>query len=245
MPSPFSWFMYIPAIGHDHGLLAVAHAWLVVVILVAMAVIASFSIKKNPAQLSRDDLVPEDKLTLRHLFEIYVEKILGMMEGLLGHHAQQYFWLIGTIFIYILFSNLLGLMPGLLPPTENINTNLAVSITVFIVYNAIGVKTHGAGYVKHFLGPALWLAPLMVVVELLSHVVRPLTLAVRLFGNINGDHIVLTIFSQLIPGISTSLMGLIIPVPFIALGIFVSFMQAFVFALLSTIYISMAVSHAH
>ena len=245
MPDPFSWLMYIPQIGHHHEWLAVAHAWIVVAFLVLLAVLVARKIKKVDAVSPREDLVPEDGLTLRNAFELYVENILGMMDGMLGAESPRYFWLIGTIFVYIFVSNLMGLVPGFLPPTENINNNLAISLTVFVVYNGIGIKAHGAGYIKHFLGPVAWLAPLMIIVEMISHVVRPVTLAIRLFGNINGDHIVLTIFSQLLPGIFHPILGLGIPIPFIALGIFVSAMQAFVFALLSTIYISMAVAHAH
>jgi len=246
MPESFSWLMFIPAIGVNHELLAIAHAWLVTSILLVLGLVVRGQIKKARANLTRDDLVPEDSLTLRNGWELYVESILGMMEGLLGHHARPFFWLIGTLFIYIFANNLLGVLPGLLPATENVNTNAALAIIVFVVYNVVGVRSHGVGgYLKHFLGPVMWLAPLMIVVEVISHLVRPASLTIRLFGNINGDHLVLAIFSQLIPSISTPLLGLLLPIPFLALGIFVAFMQAFVFALLTTIYIAMAYSHDH
>lgn len=246
MPESFSWLMFIPGIGADHERLAIAHAWLVTLILLVLAVLVNGRIKKASASLSREDLVPEERLTLRNTFELYVESVLGVMEGLLGHHAREYFWLIGTLFIYIFFSNLLGVIPGLLPSTENINTNLAMSIVVFVIYNVMGIRAHGiGGYLKHFMGPVWWIAPLFFLIELVSNFVRPLSLAVRLFGNINGDHIVLGIFSQTLPNIATKVLALGIPIPFIALGIFVAFMQAFVFSMLSTIYIAMAVSHEH
>jgi F-type H+-transporting ATPase subunit a len=246
MPESFSWLMFIPAIGTEHEHLAIAHAWLVVVVLLLLAVLASGKIKRATANLSREELVPEDKLTLRNFFELYVEGVLGVMEGLLGHNARKFFWLIGTLFIYIFFSNLLGVLPGFLPPTENINTNLAIGVIVFVVYNVMGMRAHGVGgYLKHFFGPVAFIAPLFFIIEIISNAVRPLSLAVRLFGNINGDHIVLGIFSQTLPGIAHWVLGVGIPIPFIALGIFVAFMQAFVFAMLSTIYIAMAVSHEH
>ncbi len=246
MPENFSWFMYIPAIGHNHELLAVAHSWLVVAVLTIMALLATGKIKRVTPESSSADLIPEDRVTVRNIFDFYTEKILGMMSGLLGDSAPRYFWLIGTLFIYILVSNLLGLIPGLLPPTDNINNNLAMGVFVFVTYHVVGVKEQGLGaYLKHFAGPVLWLAPLMVVVELISHCVRPVTLAIRLFGNINGDHIVLGIFSQLIPEVFSQYLGLLIPVFFLVLGMFVAFVQAFVFSLLSVVYISMAEAHAH
>lgn len=242
MSEPFSWFMFLLNTT-DHNKLAISHTWFVTVFLLILAFMVSGKIKRATEKLSQEDLIPEDKLTLRNAFEIYVEAILSMMDGIMKHGARKAFWLIGTIFIYIFCSNLMGLIPGLLPPTENINTNLAVSLFVFVAYNIMGIKAKGIEYFKHFLGPMLALAPLMVVIELIGECVRPVTLAIRLFGNINGDHIVLSIFEQLIPSITSPLLGLIIPIPFIGLGLFVSLMQAFVFSLLSTIYIGMATAH--
>jgi len=130
----------------------------------------------------------------------------------------------------------LGLIPGFLPPTDNINTNLAIALTVFVYYHIMGIKAHGVkNYLKHFMGPILWLGPLMIVIELIGHCVRPISLSLRLFGNITGDHLVLGIFSGLVP--------ILVPVVFMALGLFVSFIQAFVFSLLSMIYINLATAH--
>jgi F-type H+-transporting ATPase subunit a len=130
----------------------------------------------------------------------------------------------------------MALIPGFVPPTDNINTNLAMSLTVFVYYHIMGVKAHGLkGYLKHFMGPILWLAPLIFVTEIIGHCVRPLSLSLRLFGNITGDHLVLGIFSNLVP--------VLVPVAFLALGLFVSFIQAFVFSLLSMIYINLATAH--
>jgi F-type H+-transporting ATPase subunit a len=108
---------------------------------------------------------------------------------------------------------------------------------VFLVYNYFGFKEHGISYLKQFAGPVLWLAPLMFVIELLSHLFRPMSLSIRLFGNMFGDHMVLSIFSGLVP--------LIVPIIFMILGIVVSLIQAFVFSALSSVYIALAVSHEH
>lgn len=187
---------------------------------------------------TQERLIPESKTTLTNIFEVSVESILGLMEGIIGPDAKKYFPLIGTIFIYIFLCNAIGLIPGVLPPTDNLNTNLAISATVFVYYNAMGIKSHGiGGYAKHFLGPILWLGPLVAVIEIIGHAVRPVSLSLRLLGNIVGDHLVLGIFSNLVP--------LIVPVIFMALGLFVSFIQAFVFSLLSTIYIALATAHEH
>ncbi|HOW16229.1 MAG TPA: F0F1 ATP synthase subunit A, partial [bacterium] len=110
-------------------------------------------------------------------------------------------------------------------------------IFVFIYYNYAGFKEHGFSYIKHYMGPMIWLAPLMFPIELISNMVRPFSLGLRLFGNITGDHLVLGIFSDLAP--------LIVPIPFLGLGLFVSFFQALIFVLLSMIYLTLALSHEH
>lgn len=178
-------------------------------------------------------LVPEARGSLANVFEILVEGLLRMMGDAMGPTARRHLPLIGALFIYLLTCNLLGVIPGLVPPTENINTNLACALIVFIYYNIAGIRAQGfVAYLKHIAGPILWLAPLMFSIEVISHLVRPISLSVRLFGNITGDHMVLGIFSHLTP--------VLVPVIFEALAIFVAFIQAFVFTLLSVIYISLA-----
>ncbi|OGQ48289.1 MAG: ATP synthase F0 subunit A [Deltaproteobacteria bacterium RIFCSPLOWO2_02_FULL_46_8] len=178
-------------------------------------------------------LIPQGKATSSTIFEVIVEFVLTLMEGMLGDKAPKYFPLIGALFIYILTCNLIGLIPGLAPPTDNINTNAACAVLVFIYYNYLGIKEQGfVNYMKHFMGPIIWLAPLMFAIELISHLVRPMSLSVRLFGNMTGDHMVLGVFSQLTP--------VIVPVIFMGLGLFISLIQAFVFSLLSIVYISLA-----
>lgn len=189
-------------------------------------------------QVEDGGVIPEEKLTYRGFFEIIADSLYKMVEGTLGEHdAARYFPLIGTLFLFIFVSNLMGLIPGLLPPTGSINTTLALGIFVFFYYNYLGFKENGFGYIKHFFGPVAAAAPLIFVIELISHIVRPLALGLRLRGNIHGDHLVLGIFSDLAP------WG--VPVVFYGLGLFVAFVQAFVFCLLTMIYISLSTAHDH
>ncbi len=200
-------------------------------------VIASF-LAHRKLKMTEERLVPEGKTTLANVFETAVENILGLMEGIMGKEAENFFPLIGSLFIYIFLCNLMALIPGFVPPTDNINTNFACALTVFFYYHYVGIKTHGLiKYLKHFMGPIIWLGPLMFVIEMIGHLVRPVSLSLRLFGNITGDHLVLGIFSDLVP--------LFVPIIFMALGLFVAFIQAFVFSLLSTIYIALAAAHEH
>jgi F-type H+-transporting ATPase subunit a len=129
------------------------------------------------------------------------------------------------------------MIPGLLPPTDNLNTTFALGAFVFIYYNYVGIKSSGLAYFKHFLGPVLWLSPLILVVEIASHVFRPISLGLRLRGNIMGDHVVLGIFNDLTP--------YVIPVVFYGIGLFVCLIQAFVFCLMTMVYISLSATHDH
>lgn len=181
-----------------------------------------------------ENIIPQKEFSLVSFFEVTVEAILRLMEDVIGKNAKDYFPLIGTLFIYILVCDLVGVIPGLTPPTSNINTNIACSLCVFVYYNYLGIKKHGLlKYLKHLAGPIIWIAPLIFTIEIISHIVRPLSLSVRLFGNMAGDHIVLGIFSSITP--------FLIPIIFMALAIFISFIQAFVFCLLSVVYISLAI----
>ncbi|MCC7442236.1 MAG: F0F1 ATP synthase subunit A [Bdellovibrionales bacterium] len=181
-------------------------------------------------------VIPDSKLSYLNFFEIVAERTYGLTESVLGHHdAPRFFPVIGTIFLFIFVQNALGLIPGFLPPTDNLNTTLALGTFVFIYYNYVGLRASGLSYLKHFLGPVLWLSPLMLIIELISHVVRPLSLGLRLRGNMTGDHMVLAVFSELAP--------YLVPLIFMGLGLFVCFVQAFVFSLLTMVYISLASAH--
>jgi F-type H+-transporting ATPase subunit a len=181
-------------------------------------------------------LVPPAKFGLRNLFEVLADTVLGLMAGVMGEKAaKRYLPLVGTLFIFILFSNLLGLIPGFLPPTDTLKTNLALSITVFLLSHAFGVREHGLKYFKHFLGPIWWLIPLMLPIELISHIARPVSLSMRLMGNIVGDHKLVGVFFGILP--------FVLPVPFMLMGVLVCVVQAVVFSLLTTVYIGQAVAH--
>lgn len=181
-------------------------------------------------------LLPPPRFGLRNFFEMMADMVYGLMEGVMGpKDARRYLPLIGSLFLFILFSNLLGLIPGFLPPTDTLKTNLALAALVFVLTHVYGVRAHGAKYFKHFLGPWLPLAWLMLPIEIISHIARPVSLSMRLLGNITADHKVGAVFFALIP--------FLVPVPFLLMGVFVSLVQAVVFSLLSTIYISTAIAH--
>jgi len=201
----------------------------------ALLIYASWSIRKQIAAGS--DIVPDERVSVKNVLEMFVEMVVGLLREIIGHGGEKFLPLVGTVFIFILSCNLLGMIPGFSPPTVNISTNAAVAIIVFFGFNYYGFKEHGVGYLKQFLGPVIYIAVLFAPIEIISTLFRPITLSIRLFGNIFGDHKVLETFSGLVP--------LLVPVAFMMLGLIVSFIQAFVFALLSMIYISFAVSHEH
>jgi len=208
------------------------HAFLVSIILI----ILSFNIFRR---IKRSDnyLLPEEGFTLKTFFELIVNFFTNLLTEIMGERGKEYVPFVSSIFIYILFCNLLGLIPGFLPPTIQINTNYGIALFVFLSYNYFGFREHGFRYLKQFTGPLPYIAVLFLPIELISHLFRPFTLSVRLFGNMFGDHQALEIFSELVP--------IIVPSIFMLLGIVVSLIQAFVFSLLTGIYISFAISHEH
>ena len=236
MANSFEWLSLVQGFEYKHY----GH---LVMTMVVMALVLFFSlIARN--QLSRaekredEGLVPDSHLTFRNFFEIIAEKIYALCESVMGKdNAIRFFPIIGTLFIFIFASNIFGLIPGIVPSTENLNTTLALGAFVFLYYNFMGLRANGIGYLKHFLGPVLWLSPLILVIELVSHLFRPISLGLRLRGNIMGDHMVLSKFNDLLP--------YLIPVIFYGMGLFVALVQAFVFCLMTMVYISLATSHEH
>jgi F-type H+-transporting ATPase subunit a len=174
-------------------------------------------------------------------FQNVMEVILGGFDSLLneimGHNGRKFFPLIATLGLFILTSNLIGLVPGFESPTSNINTNAAMAIVVFLSTHVVGVKEHGLKYFKQFMGPVWWLTPLMVPIELISHISRPLSLTFRLFGNIKGEDIVLLVVLFLVP--------YFVPIPVFILMIFTSLVQTLVFMLLAMMYIAGAMEEGH
>ena len=233
----FNWLSLIFSgdVIHHYG-----HVIMTIAVMILILVGAIFARVQLSKAMKREDkgLIPDSKLTFRNFFDILAEKLYGLAEGVMGkHNTELYFPIIGTLFIYIFTSNLIGMIPGFLPPTDNLNTTFALGSFVFLYYNYVGVRTSGLAYFKHFLGPVIWLAPLILVVELASHVFRPISLGLRLRGNIMGDHVVLGIFNDLTP--------YVVPVIFYGIGLFVSLIQAFVFCLMTMVYISLSATHDH
>jgi F-type H+-transporting ATPase subunit a len=181
-------------------------------------------------------LVPPPKFGLRALFEMLSDTIFNLMASVMGEkNARRYLPFIGTLFLFILFSNFLALIPGFLPPTDTLKTNLMLAVPVFLLTHVFGVREHGLKYFKHFLGPWLPIAWLMLPIEIISHIARPISLSMRLLGNIAADHAVALAFFAIFP--------FLLPLPFLLMGVFVSFVQAVVFSLLTTVYINQAVAH--
>ena len=166
-----------------------------------------------------------------------VELLKGMVVSSMGEEGEKFVPFLGAIFLYIFVNNLLGLIPGFAPATYNVNTNAAVALVVFLATHYYGFKYHKMSYLKHFAGPIWWLAVLIIPIELISHLVRPVSLSLRLMGNMFGDHTVIEIF--------THLTWLVVPVFFLILGAFVAFVQAFIFTMLSIAYISGAIEEEH
>lgn len=186
---------------------------------------------------TKNAIVPDKGITFRNVFEALGQFIYNLARNIMGEEeAKKYFTVIMLLFTFVFANNLIGLVPGFLPPTDNFNTTLGLGIFVFLYYNYQGIRAQGiVGHIKHFMGPVWYLAVLIFPIELISHTVRPLSLGLRLKGNMEGDHLVLSIFSGLIP--------YIVPIPFYVIGLFVCFMQAFVFTLLTMVYISLATAH--
>jgi F-type H+-transporting ATPase subunit a len=216
------------AIGLGHFANAYPHviySWFVMIILIILGAVAAKGISMIPTKA-------------QNVFEILISGIEEFMVDLTGEEGRWLFPITATVFIYIVVCNLIGLVPGFLPPTASVNTTLSCAIPVVIFTHVIGVKYHGVKYIKHFMGPVWWLAPLIFVIEIIGHVARILSLSIRLFGNMMGHELVL--------GILFFLAGVFLaPLPIMALGIFVAVVQAFVFFLLSIMYFTGAMEHAH
>lgn len=208
----------------------VSYSWLAMGILIGTAV----------AVKNKLSLVPRG---LQNLMEVFADLFLNLTNSNIGHHwGEKFYPLIGTIGLYILTCNFMGLIPGFDAPTSNINMTASIAVPVFFIYQYYGIKVHGVKYINHFLGPirSIYALPLMIMmffIELIGHLVRPVTLSVRLFGNMMAKHMILIILGLLAP--------VIVPVAILGLGVLVSIIQAYVFALLATLYIAGAVEEGH
>ncbi len=204
----------------------VTYTWVAMGVLIVAAAAARMTIKRNEAPSG-----------IHNLFESIVTGLLNYMDEVMGPEGKKYFPLIGSLFLFILVSNLLGLIPGFDSPTANINTTAALALVSFSATHIIGVGRHGLSYFKHFVGPMPLLAPIMIPIEVISHLARPLSLSFRLFGNMVAKHKLLLVLALLAPYLA--------PVPVLALGVFVAFIQAGVFTLLTMLYLAGAIEEAH
>ena len=250
MEHPYTWYNALPeGLQHmlgDHTFFA----------LMAGVLLILFAIKARRALAKASDpVVPAAELGSRNIAELIVQLIVSQSDAIIGKAGRKYVPFYGTFFFFILLSNLMGLLPGFAPPTGNLNTTIGLALVSFIGYNVIGVREQGLAYFKHFVGPMtslpgssivskLAFLPVLLlsvvfffILEVFSHGFRPVSLSLRLFGNMMGDHEVIGAF--------ISLTKLVVPVLFYIMGTLVCLIQAFVFTLLSMIYVALAVSHGH
>ncbi|MBN1931474.1 MAG: F0F1 ATP synthase subunit A [Desulfobacterales bacterium] len=218
----FEWI----GLGHfAHANPHVVYSWVAMIILIVLGAIAAKGVSMIPKKS-------------QNVFEVAISGIEQFMLDITGEEGRQFFPIVCTIFIYILLCNLMGLIPGFFCPTANLNTTLSMAIPVFIFTHYIGIKYHGAKYIKHFIGPVWWMSPLIFPIELIGHFARILSLSFRLFGNMMGH--------ELVVGILLALAGIFFaPLPIMVLGVLVALIQAFVFFILSIMYFTGSMEHAH
>jgi F-type H+-transporting ATPase subunit a len=221
-----------------------ANAETLLMFIVALGVLFTLVFVARGKFMKVDEaVIPDEKFTVRTFFELFLDTIYGLMVGIMGEkNSRTFFPLIATCGVVIFFSNFLGLFPGMLPPTDNLNVTAAMAIVIFVMTHIVGLKTNGFAHISHMANPIgeTWgwlLAPLMFPIEVIGHVVRPVSLSFRLMGNMIGDHAVLAIFLGLVP--------LVVPMPFLVLGSIVCTVQTAVFCLLSMVYIGMACEEHH
>ena len=225
-------------------------SWVVTSTLFAAALILFSGLRIRKAVAQDGGVLPDEGFTVRNVFELMVEFLMDLGENTMGDRARQYFPIAGTIFFFVLFANLMGLVPGFKGATGDANVTYAWATVSFIVYNYVGIKEHGWKYIFQFMGPAIWnptiggktyhfrpLAILFLPLEIVLHFARILTLGIRLLANMFADHTVVMVFIGLAP--------IAVPAIFMGLGMLVCFLQAFVFALLTMIYIGQALEEAH
>jgi F-type H+-transporting ATPase subunit a len=195
-------------------------------------------------------VIPDEGVSIRNVFELIVEFLADLAEQNMGPEWRRWFPLVGTIFVFVLISNMIGMIPGIDGATSDCNTTFAWAIIAFAVSEYVGFRTHGFAYLNHFLGPVLFdmklgdktvhvraLAPLFLVLEVIAHLARVLSLGIRLLANMFADHTVVGVWLLLVPPV--------LPALFMGLGVLVAFLQAYVFALLTMIYIGLALEEAH
>jgi F-type H+-transporting ATPase subunit a len=255
MPEHTTFFSYLiamfPALGQNmkvfgkslfgapvtvHGAEPLLASFVIMLLLVFIAIGVRRQIDNH-----EKSVIPETELTARTFFEVYIGYWYDTMKEMMGpKRAKRYFPLVGSLACFILLSNAIGLVPGFAPPTSNWNITMGCALVVFVMFNYYGVKENGLGYFKHLFGPYIgwWGIPvnlLLFVIEVVSLLIRPLTLSIRLMLNMAVDHLLVTLMLALIP--------LLLPIPVMILGTLVVVVQVMVFCLLTSIYISLATEH--
>ncbi len=207
----------------------IIYSWMVMLILIGLARLAT----------SRISMVPKG---LQNFFEVVIELIYNFQMSVMGQRSKVFFPMMGTLMLYVFCCNFQGLIPGSFAPTSNLNTTVSLAVIIFTMTHVVGVKYHGASYIKHFMGPLPALAPLMFVIEIVSHLSRLISLSLRLFGNVMGEDLVILILFMLAG-------AYFVPLPMMFLGLFTGFLQSFIITLLAMIYISEAMGeeegHGH
>ena len=220
-----------------------------VVLAIVLLVLGGLAVRSRVAA-DGGGVIPDEGFSVRNILEVIVEMLSDQARSVMGDEYRRYFPVIGSIFLFILVSNLMGLIPGLGGATADVNTAAAWAVISFVLYNYVGIKTHGWKYIYQFMGPSLMereiggkhyhirvMAPFFLPLEILLHLARILTLTVRLVANMFADHTVIVIWLGLVP--------VVLPAVFMGLGLVVSVLQAFVFSLLTMIYIGQALQEPH
>lgn len=210
------------------------HVFAAILVFLILASLSLFA--RNRLKNIEAAIIPSPKITVVNLLEMLLTVVMSLMKDIIGKDYKRYVPLVGTLALFILVSNLLGLVPGFVPPTDNLNTTIGCGLVVFCLFNFHGFRVHGIGHLTHLANPlgAWWgwfLSPLLFPVELIGMLVRPLSLGIRLAGNMIGDHKVLFAFAGVLP--------LFLPLPFYLLGLLVCVIQTIVFCLLTCVYISL------
>ena len=215
-------FTFFGVISENHNFLFLTHMLLSAFIAIFLAKVA----------MSNLQLVPKGT---QNLMEAYLKGVLEMGIDVMGRaHARKYLALVATIGLFVGIANLIGIIPGFEAPSSSLNMTLTLALTVFVYYNFVGIKTHGViKYFKHFTGPVWWLAWLMFPVEIVSHFSRIISLSFRLMGNIKGDDMFLAVILMLVPWV--------LPLIPFALLTFGAFLQAFIFMMLTYVYLAGAI----
>lgn len=213
------------------------------VLVTVVGLVAGFH-RMKPEQLSDEELLPPKKFGLVAFIEMCWGVVSNTLEKIIGDKAwTHYAPLLGGTFFYIIIANLSGLVPGFPPATEYISQNAAMAVVIFIAFNYVGLKHGGVNYIKHLCGPILFMAPLMFVIEFIALLARPVSLSLRLYGNVSGDHMVFNVFSSLLRDFNAPFLP--IPGLLLGFGLLVACLQAFIFMTLSSVYVRLSLDTAH